>query len=531
MARRGWMNASVSAPPWWRRAIFYRIDPTRFQASGSASTGDLAGITLRLDYLQSLGVDALVLEPSARESAAPVAALASAVPAAPFDPDALESLIREAGRHNLRVLPALPPALAYGDRTLLLRTVHEWLGEGAAGIALPNPPSQVVLESPSQVLPAAANAGAAAYLSLVALLEDTLRATPGDRVLLTGPVGNALPSGGAEDHPQAMARIRKVPLGKGSGRLTTAAIVPAAPATAAVLRSALVSLPTSDAGAASPGGTPLLRLVASPAGNGSGLHPLPAAQNEVAAAAVLLASRAAALFDFGAEIGLNTEASEAGAHDTTGPAPLMQWTPTNIQRAPIERVAPALPAPGQPTPIGPYKPFVRPPPRSLTGNVPGGPAVDLDRNLPPPLPDPDTLPGFTAGTLPVLPVDGTTLNVATEDRDPGSVLNAFRDLLVLRRGQASLREGTQVVLNHDAQNALVLLRRPPAGGRTAGTVVVAANLGSAPTLLSLDADLLPLGLHPGPLRALFSYGPQALTGESTATLRLPPHAVFVGELR
>ncbi len=534
MARRGWTGAGATAEPWWHRAVFYRIDPARFQASGDSSTGDLAGIALRLDYLQSLGVDALVLQP-VLEPALPSAPVSGktgdAIFTAPFDPDALESLIREASRHNLRILPSLTPTLEDGDRRFLLKTVHDWLGEGAAGIAVPDPPAGAASRS--------------AYASLLAQLTNLLRTVPGERVLLTGSAIAPPAPAPVEARSRSFAGKRRATLAAGSGYLTTTAQLPSDPATAGTLRSDLLTL---TAGSSNSSGYPLLRL-STPPRRGE----VPAAtaaqpdRNVVAAAAALLASRSAALFDFGAEIGLDTTLRQ------DDPAPLMQWTPTNVQQAPIERPgAPAvLPAPGQPTPFGAYKPFVRPPPRALTGTVPAGPPVELDRNIPPPPPDPRTLPGFTTGTLSAEPVRGNILNVATQGRDPGSVLNAFRDLLALRRGNPALREGTQVLLHprdvtpgnttpshtisgsqaQPGESTLVFLRRAPADARTAGTVVVAANLGDTPLVLSLDAELPALGLHPGPLRALFSYGPQTLTGESTAALRLPPHAVFLGELR
>lgn len=466
LAHPGWAGSGVTLAPWWRDAVFYHLDPARFQASGSESRGSLAGLAQRLDYLQTLGVDALVLDaPDGSRD---------------LDSEALEELIQEASRHHLRVLLTLPPALAAGPRDTLLRTVHEWLGEGAAGVFLRD-------------LPPGVSGGAAAGDSLAAL-GALLRATPGDRVLLT-------------DFQQ-------------TGRYSTVTVLPTTPDVrpnaAAALRSALVTAAnvTGNAGAG------LLCFGGSPA-TGS--------PDAVAYAVALLASRGAALFDFGAEIGLNTEPSAAG--QATGAAPVMQWTPANVQQAPVERVAPPPPpAPGQPTPFGPYRPFVRPPPGSLTGAAPASPRVSLDRDIPPPAPDPNTLPGFTAGALPVEPVQGETVNVATEERDRGSVLNAYRALLALHHGNATLRSGTQVVLNHDTEDLLVFLRRPPPGARTTGVVIVAANFGTTPAVLSLDAELARLGLRPGPLRLLFSAGPHTLTGQSTGTLRLPAHAVFLGEL-
>ena len=59
-----------SAPPvagktaeWWRGATIYQIYPRSFQDSNDDGIGDLAGITSRLDYIASLGVDAIWISP------------------------------------------------------------------------------------------------------------------------------------------------------------------------------------------------------------------------------------------------------------------------------------------------------------------------------------------------------------------------------------------------------------------------------------------------------------------------------------
>src|SRR5271163_3975997 len=49
--------------PWWKHAVIYALYPRSFQASNGDGIGDLNGITQRLDYLQSLGVDAIWLSP------------------------------------------------------------------------------------------------------------------------------------------------------------------------------------------------------------------------------------------------------------------------------------------------------------------------------------------------------------------------------------------------------------------------------------------------------------------------------------
>jgi alpha-glucosidase len=48
---------------WWRHGIFYQVYPRSFQDSDGDGVGDLKGITERLPYIASLGVDAVWLSP------------------------------------------------------------------------------------------------------------------------------------------------------------------------------------------------------------------------------------------------------------------------------------------------------------------------------------------------------------------------------------------------------------------------------------------------------------------------------------
>jgi oligo-1,6-glucosidase len=48
---------------WWKEAVVYQLYPRSFQDSDGDGVGDLKGITRRLDYLQSLGIDAIWLNP------------------------------------------------------------------------------------------------------------------------------------------------------------------------------------------------------------------------------------------------------------------------------------------------------------------------------------------------------------------------------------------------------------------------------------------------------------------------------------
>src|ERR1035437_9108036 len=53
----------ASEQDWWKNAVIYEIYPRSFQDSNGDGIGDLNGITQRLDYLKSLGVDAIWLSP------------------------------------------------------------------------------------------------------------------------------------------------------------------------------------------------------------------------------------------------------------------------------------------------------------------------------------------------------------------------------------------------------------------------------------------------------------------------------------
>jgi oligo-1,6-glucosidase len=56
-------NSVVIDRKWWKEAVIYQLYPRSFQDSDNDGVGDLKGISQRLDYLESLGIDAIWLNP------------------------------------------------------------------------------------------------------------------------------------------------------------------------------------------------------------------------------------------------------------------------------------------------------------------------------------------------------------------------------------------------------------------------------------------------------------------------------------
>ena len=48
---------------WWKEAVVYQVYPRSYQDSNGDGVGDLRGLISRLDYIKSLGVDVIWLNP------------------------------------------------------------------------------------------------------------------------------------------------------------------------------------------------------------------------------------------------------------------------------------------------------------------------------------------------------------------------------------------------------------------------------------------------------------------------------------
>jgi len=134
--------------------------------------------------------------------------------------------------------------------------------------------------------------------------------------------------------------------------------------------------------------------------------------------------------------------------------------------------------------------------------------------------------GFTTGTpwLPV-PPNYVTVNVQTESQQPGSMLEWYRRFIQLRATNSALRDGEQIVLNVNDNNVLSWLRKGAGGGPP---VIVACNFTSDPQTVSFE--LSGQGISGTTARTLV--GTEAGGGEiPIGNVKLGPFGVFVGEVR
>lgn len=56
-------HTSIQNKTWWKEAVIYQIYPRSFKDSDGDGIGDIKGIISKLDYIQSLGIDAVWLNP------------------------------------------------------------------------------------------------------------------------------------------------------------------------------------------------------------------------------------------------------------------------------------------------------------------------------------------------------------------------------------------------------------------------------------------------------------------------------------
>ena len=131
--------------------------------------------------------------------------------------------------------------------------------------------------------------------------------------------------------------------------------------------------------------------------------------------------------------------------------------------------------------------------------------------------------GFSTNPHTWLPVTANypTVNVQTETADPESILSWYRRLIALRRSSAALREGRSVMLDRSNPHVLTYARVAPGGE----TILVSLNMSGRPQTISLG--LAAAGVHGAQLKTLLaSPGPVAATA-ADRPVTLKPFAAWV----
>jgi alpha-glucosidase len=195
-------------------------------------------------------------------------------------------------------------------------------------------------------------------------------------------------------------------------------------------------------------------------------------------ATVLFASRGAALFYYGDEIGMKTTPPKR-KQDVKDPSGIIGW-PKEKGRD------------GERTPM----------------------QWDASANA-----------GFTTGTpwLPV-PPSAATINVSTEERDPNSLLAWYKALIRLKKTNPALENGANIMLDTENTKVLSWMRQAPGTPQ----VVVSVNFTAKPQIV--DLTIGGAGMQARKPRTLLKT-PGAADSVALNRIVLGPYAVYIGEIQ
>jgi alpha-glucosidase len=121
--------------------------------------------------------------------------------------------------------------------------------------------------------------------------------------------------------------------------------------------------------------------------------------------------------------------------------------------------------------------------------------------------------------LPV-PPSYRTHNVATESKDPDSVLSLYKKVLALRHTNQALLEGSYIALNEDDPNVMSYLR-----SYKGKAVLVALNMSASPQKATFN--LSPQGLGHAPLKTLIASPAASAKGNE---ITLEPFGLLIAEV-
>lgn|SRR6187402_129049 len=557
LAHPGWRGNGMASEPWWKTAVIYEIYPRSFQDSNGDGIGDLKGITQRLDYLRTLGVDAIWLTPiypSPQKDFGYDISDFTAIDPQYGTMEDFDNLVQEASRRGIRVLMDLvlnhtsdQHPWFVESRSSKTNPKRDWFiwrdGKAVDGQALPAPPNNWVnritqsaweydaktgqfyyhyfaIEQPDlnwrnpavkkAMFDAARfwlNKGVAGFRldAINTLFEDpTLRdAPPVPGTNEYGEPGKSMEfQRNLPEIHDVMRDLRSVTDSYAGQRVLVGEIYTGTTAEMAAwfgakhdelqmpmdtslgflnrLDAAAFRAKLTEAETQLGGNLPLLVFdnhdrPRSWDRYGDGVHNAEIAK---VLATILLASHSSALVYQGEEIGMQTS-TPTKKEDVRDPRGIAGW-PKEKGRD------------GERTPM----------------------QWDATAHA-----------GFTTGEpwLPI-PANFATVNVAAEKDH--SVLQWYRDLIALRRANPALHTGEQILLDQDADNALVWVRRV----RDTAPVVIACNLSAKPVTLHLRAQVNKLGIRGSFLRGMMRTD-RGMGGMNLDAVTLPPFGVFIGEAK
>jgi alpha-glucosidase len=133
--------------------------------------------------------------------------------------------------------------------------------------------------------------------------------------------------------------------------------------------------------------------------------------------------------------------------------------------------------------------------------------------------------GFTTGTpwLPV-PPSAAIINVEAEKGDLNSLFNWYRSLIRLKKTVPAFEHGADVMLDQENTNVLSWMRQAPG----APQVVVSVNFTAQPQIVNLVSG--GAGLKAGNLHTLLK-SPGGTDPKSPDQIELGPFGVYIGELK
>lgn len=136
--------------------------------------------------------------------------------------------------------------------------------------------------------------------------------------------------------------------------------------------------------------------------------------------------------------------------------------------------------------------------------------------------------GFSTAAKTWLPVapDYVTVNVATEEKNPNSLLRWYEQMIALRRTNPALHDGGVVFVDNDNAQVLSYVRTAPAGAKP---VLVTMNLSSTPQ--TIDLDLAAAGLKGTKLHTLMTNAPAMEKHDKSTGIALPAYGSLVAEVQ